>query len=150
MIMSFIAMFLEFIEAWHSGSFKNYFTSIHNMMDFIIIAAQIVYSFERIVNPSHKILPEEYVDNLVPSEKLDDIVLWSLANIAMTILHIQQVYKYMRVHEDFGNIVELSLSILNKVKYFMMFFLLWVSIFALFYGMLGNTIDKDEDHAEDG
>ena len=68
----------------------------------------------------------------------------------MTFLHIQQVYKYMRVQEDFGNIIELSISILFKVGYFLIFFMFWVIIFALLYGMMGNTVDKDEDHPDDG
>ena len=56
----------------------------------------------------------------------------------------------MRVNNDFGNIIELSLSIIFKVSYFSVFFFLWVMIFALLYGLLGNTVDKNEDHAEDG
>lgn len=31
-----------------------------------------------------------------------------------------------------------------------MFFLLWIIILAIIYGMLGNTIDKDDDHEHDG
>ena len=56
----------------------------------------------------------------------------------------------MRVIQQFGNIIDLSMSVLGKVFYFLAFYFLWIIVLALMYGMLGNTIDKDDDHPEDG
>jgi len=56
----------------------------------------------------------------------------------------------MRVIKEFGNIIDLSMSVLSKVSYFLAFYFLWVIALAMMYGMLGVTIDKDDDHPEDG
>ena len=43
----------------------------------------------------------------------------------------------MRVIEQFGNIIDLSMSVLGKVMYFQVFYLLWIIDLGLMYGMLG-------------
>ena len=94
------AFVLEMIGLWHSGSFKKHFVeqaSIHNYMDQATIIFQILYSSIRIYNPEHVILPETYKDGLVPAESVDNMMWWSLACVGLTFLHIQQIYKYMRV-----------------------------------------------------
>lgn len=54
----------------------------------------------------------------------------------------------MRVIEKFGNMIDLSYSVLGKVSYFIAYYQTWIVVFAIIYGIFGITIDKDDDHPD--
>ena len=64
--------------------------------------------------------------------------------------HLMQILKYLKVVQEFGKIINLSYMVLGKVLYFIVFYMLWIVILACLYGILGNTLDKDDDHPHDG
>lgn len=111
---------------------------------------QIIYSSHRINHPEHEVLPDVYHSELVPEVKIYEIIQMSVYECVIAAFHLSQTFKYMRVIKEFGNIIDLSMSVLSKVSYFLAFYFLWVIALAMMYGMLGVTIDKDDDHPEDG
>ena len=74
----------------------------------------------------------------------------AIINCILTIAHFSQIFKYMRVIEQFGKIIDLSMTVISKVMYFQVFYLLWIIVLGIMYGMLGQTLDKDDDHPNDG
>ena len=52
----------------------------------------------------------------------------------------------MRVIEEFGKIISLSSGVFSRVGAFMMYFMMYIVVFSFTYGVLGLTIDKDDDH----
>ena len=44
----------------------------------------------------------------------------------------------------------MSFSVLGKVGYFLVYFLMYACFMSVIYAMLGLTLDKDDDHPDDG
>ena len=74
----------------------------------------------------------------------------SIINFVISLFHLIQIMKYLTVVKQFGNIIDLSIAVLGQVSYFLVFYLLWIMMLAVTYGILGITVDKDEDHPDDG
>lgn len=148
---SVINLILEIIVLKSAGGFQEYLAkSVFNFIDIPMCMVQILYSSHRIWDPAHEVLPDVYHAELVPEVKIYEIIQMSVYDCVIAAFHLSQTFKYMRVIKEFGNIIDLSMSVLGKVFYFLAFYFLWVIALALMYGMLGNTIDKDDDHPEDG
>lgn len=153
-IVACLNLIIEFTQIYAAGGFKYYFRkSDYNKVDVCMCFLEIIYSVWRIHNPHHAVIPEPYSPELEAKSVLisiDHMITITLINALITFFHLFQMFKYLRVIQEFGNIIDLSYRVLSKVSYFIAYYMIWIIVLALVYGELGITIDKDDDHPLDG
>lgn len=82
-------------------------------------------------------------------------VLVPLYNFLIFTLTFLKVISYLKVHADFGNLVELIRLSIDEIKVFLIFMILWAVYFALSFRILGAHFDQenfdtgyDHDHGD--
>ena len=53
---------------------------------------------------------------------------------------------YARVHDEFGNLIQLILSTLFSIRHFILFFIIWLVLFSFLIQISGSEIASKEEY----
>lgn len=85
------------------------------------------------------------VEDVLSEQELSQIAFMTVANVIQVVSIILKIFSFMRVFEKIGDFWELFMLLMKESSKFTIFFVMWVTIFAIMYQILGVDINIDYD-----
>jgi hypothetical protein len=147
LIMQLILVLIESLQFQYKG-LGDYFKDIWNYFDIAHFIMYTIYFFMRVlIYSNHEggvesgILPSR--DPNVPELTQDgkeELVKWVFIHSLIILLIAFKLMFFMRVNEDFSNLVELVSSVFSQIGPFTVFLAMWMIVNSLLYNISGIQI----------
>ena len=122
-------IYIESIQIREKG-FRAYFSRVFNIIDFLNFFGFVAYVVLRLRKTDHLIPKDDSHDK---NDNVNEIILMSVLNSLLLIFSAFKTFFFIRVYENYGQLVELVTQVTKDIMTFSLFFFSWVLLFSFLY-----------------
>jgi hypothetical protein len=128
-------------------SFAGYFSDGWNFFDVLHFLIYEIYFFIRIAGgKTYFVLPKKINDDVIDRAVLDSKMWWVAIHSLLVMLITFKLMFFMRVSENFSNLVKLVTNVMYQILPFTIFLMMWMVVNTILYDISGIAIFDKEDN----
>jgi hypothetical protein len=150
-LVQLILLAIEISQLYYKGM-AGYWDDGWNFFDVVHFLVYELYFFVRVIGGNtYYLLPKiQYYGQAVYASTIDEKIWWVIIHSLIILLITFKLMFFMRVSENFSNLVQLITTVLFQIGPFIVFLIMWMIVNSLLYNISGVEIYdiNDNDYHE--